>query len=680
MYWADLSRVGSGLFSILGTIYQLILHISHLGRKTLDVGAQYAPDPRNQRLNESWRLFSSSHAWAVRLFTIGVPVAITLMLCCDVLFIPAGLRHGIRPTVGIASGVVAALLALGLACFTKLRTSRAATTFVAGSVVILSIGAWLWSRLPAHAELLGTGVLTVLLATLTAGLYDALLRRYERSRPGVLMLGRAAAIALLLFTAWSAWRLADWGLKPAELVRQVAFFAFQWGYLGNLAVWFAVWAVALFAVVVGIRVFTLTDDPAARLRMRHAAWTSRVTLCGSLFAFILMTLIGFEAILSLVSKHTFYFDLLPKAQLKTVLPWFLPAASGGASEFILAMIGEGGTAALPWIITGLGVALLLILWFIVLIAVTNLRVPSPDWRLGTQLGEWLTAGFLWLRRSGNLATSVIYGGFVVGGVVGFAPRVFGVRWCDAILAIFDPHRTVMLITAITVAVLASAATVAAVKVRLDALAAQARPAIGILLDIDNYLRESPKEATPRARMAERFGSLLRHVVARRHADGSLFFDRIVLISHSQGTVLTADLLRFLASEGIVEPEIRADRFRLITMGSPLRQLYAANFPYLYQWVDASANVRPPLPGRALEGKTPDPTELNVGKWVNLYTTGDYIGRTLWRSEDAAYVWAREPFDGAVDTGDRRERCLGAGTHTHYWTSADVAQELDALMS
>jgi hypothetical protein len=116
------------------------------------------------------------------------------------------------------------------------------------------------------------------------------------------------------------------------------------------------------------------------------------------------------------------------------------------------------------------------------------------------------------------------------------------------------------------------------------------------------------------------------------------------------------------------------------MGSPLRQLYAANFPYLYQWVDASADVRPALPGGAIDGKTPDPAALNVGKWVNLYTTGDYVGRAIWRSEDTAYVWAREPFDGAIDTGVRRERCLGAGTHTHYWTSADVAQELDALVT
>jgi hypothetical protein len=679
MYWADLSRVRSGLLSIVGTIYQLILHISHLGRKTLDVGAQYAPDPRDQRLNESWRLFSTSHAWAVRLFTIGVPVATALMLCCGVLFIPAGIREGARPAAGIAAAVMLALLALGAFAFTRLRTSQAASTFVFASGAILSAGAWLWSGLPAHAELLGTGLLTVLLAILTAVAYDALLRRYERSRPGVSMLGRASAISLLLLTAWSAWRLADRTLQPAELVRQVAFFAFQWGYVANLFVWFALWTVALFAVFAGVRVFALTEDPAARRRMRHAAWTARVTLCFSLFAFLLTALIGFETILSLASQHTTWVDLLPKARLQVVFPWFLPVAAGGTASFIQAMIAEGGTAALPWIIAGQGGALMLVLWFVVLIALTSLRTPSPEWRLGAQLGEWFTAGFTWLRAAGNLASAVLFAGFVVGGVVGFAPQLFGFGWPSYVVGIFDPHRTVALITAMTVAVLASAATVAAVKLRLDALATQARPAVGILLDIDNYLRESPWEATPRARMAERFGSLLRHVLARRNADGSQFFDRIVLISHSQGTVLTADLLRFLASEGIAEPEVRPDRFRLITMGSPLRQLYAANFPYLYEWVDASADVRPPLPGRAVDGKTPDPAALNVGKWVNLYTTGDYVGRTLWRSEDAAYVWAREPYDDAVDTGNRRERCLGSGTHTHYWTSADVAQELDALL-
>src|SRR5207253_10762039 len=110
---------------------------------------------------------------------------------------------------------------------------------------------------------------------------------------------------------------------------------------------------------------------------------------------------------------------------------------------------------------------------------------------------------------------------------------------------------------------------------------RARPALGMILDVDNYLRESPDDATPRARITERFVSLLRYV-------GRRSFDRVVIISHSQGSVVSADLLRLLThgvtpDTSLVSPE----RFRLVTMGCPLRQLYGANFPYLYAWVTAS---------------------------------------------------------------------------------------------
>lgn len=65
--------------------------------------------------------------------------------------------------------------------------------------------------------------------------------------------------------------------------------------------------------------------------------------------------------------------------------------------------------------------------------------------------------------------------------------------------------------------------------------------------------------------------------------------------------------------------------------------------------------------------------------MNLYTTGDYVGRTLWRWEDTPGVWRREAFEDAPDAGPRRERCLGAGTHTRYWESEEVAEELDAVV-
>ena len=74
-----------------------------------------------------------------------------------------------------------------------------------------------------------------------------------------------------------------------------------------------------------------------------------------------------------------------------------------------------------------------------------------------------------------------------------------------------------------------------------------------------------------------------------HPDG---YEKIVIIAHSQGTVITADLLRFLNSESDtgrpwieLDPQLKEHTEQgasilFFTMGCPLRQLYGARFPYL----------------------------------------------------------------------------------------------------
>ncbi len=79
---------------------------------------------------------------------------------------------------------------------------------------------------------------------------------------------------------------------------------------------------------------------------------------------------------------------------------------------------------------------------------------------------------------------------------------------------------------------------------------------------------------------------------------------MVIVSHSQGTVITADLMHYLRARSLAlnEPNVLntprqaaasarelggwlgEDRVKLLTMGSPLRQLYAARFPVPYRWM------------------------------------------------------------------------------------------------
>jgi hypothetical protein len=201
-----------------------------------------------------------------------------------------------------------------------------------------------------------------------------------------------------------------------------------------------------------------------------------------------------------------------------------------------------------------------------------------------------------------------------------------------------------------------------------------RSAVDVLLDIDNYLRQSPKDATPRARIAERYVSLLRHLYESK-------YDHIVVIAHSQGTVISADVLHYLSK--VPDPVLaRAKKqipLRLFTMGSPLRQIYAKAFPYLYAWITDKDE---------LSFDSPDPRSLNVEQWANAYCSGDYVGRNLWNLPEAEQhrLWVRaHPMPKSRDDAGailpRVDFCAGAGAHTHYWdgNGEDVAAYLKSIV-
>jgi hypothetical protein len=146
------------------------------------------------------------------------------------------------------------------------------------------------------------------------------------------------------------------------------------------------------------------------------------------------------------------------------------------------------------------------------------------------------------------------------------------------------------------------------------------------------------------------------------------YDAIVIVAHSQGTVLTADLLRWrTVTKHRPLPGNRALPIYFLSMGSPLTQLYATRFPDLYDWV--------------CEGSA---TDLGLKAWVNVYRSGDYVGRTIWkRPEDAAaweYQTPRLTEALSSETG-RAEFCIGEGAHTHYWdeTAPEVRGILDQLI-
>lgn len=144
-------------------------------------------------------------------------------------------------------------------------------------------------------------------------------------------------------------------------------------------------------------------------------------------------------------------------------------------------------------------------------------------------------------------------------------------------------------------------------------------------------------------------------------------------------MISADLLRYLHVKGRLHDIVRTMPIALVTVGSPLRDLYAERFPLLYRWMGSRE--------QGFASATPAAADIGAIEWINACRSGDYVGRFIWTAhEDAArFCVAAINSAGRVEArraGDRTEFCLGAGGHTHYFSddAAALAVEIERLIA
>ena len=184
-----------------------------------------------------------------------------------------------------------------------------------------------------------------------------------------------------------------------------------------------------------------------------------------------------------------------------------------------------------------------------------------------------------------------------------------------------------------------------------------------VLDIDNYFADPPNRTPPRARIYSRYASLLAHMREAGYA-------RIVIVAHSQGSVISAELLRYLHAQGRLRDVVGRLPVSLVTVGSPLRNLYAERFPLLYRWMGSrQGSFAAATPEGGFAAATPSAAEIGVTEWVNAYRSGDYVGRVIWTPDKDPEVFE---IGKPRRAGGRTEFCLGAGAHTHYFSDDAVA--------
>ncbi len=619
MYWGDLSRLGSGLLAVLGELYQLLLHAGSIARITADL--QWAAAKRNN-------------------------VAAPLMPLLAIFRWMVGSTIWLSTVPLVAVNFVLVAVALTIVPLT--------IPFIAGSAYV------------------GYAGLAMSIAVLIALFF--VLKVYDARRTGAMKWGLGvAAVAVIV----ALWRFSKYDhYQTITLAQETIVLRYQTIALSvSEVVFHMLWPLALLILKLIVLLLLLAIVCVAFKRQAKAraatipqgiitAITSVIVPLSSSCVITVLLWSGSSFFLkSALNAKAAYISVMPdwiNVLPKNLQPskW-LANAHGDDSQvaFIDYLQDHAGSETFNWMLIGMVIGFLLLvagtLWSIK----DELWAPSGitarnDKKIALS-GKWLNAGLTWIAF---LALVVI----ITFAAIAMLIPIFGYCGPDDTGLLCKNDLVRYLGLAITGS---SAGLLALGKAYTRGLGAL-RPGLDLALDVDNWLRERPKKSNPRARILSRYLALLKHL--KEHG-----YERVVIVAHSQGTVITADLLRLLKTSSW-QDELN---IRLFTLGSPLRQLYAERFPDLYGWVTSHGG--------------PQPTELHgVTYWLNGYRSGDYVGRALWEDLIESPRFITGPSPKTFVSSDLKseklygEFCVGAGAHTHYfdYTAPDVAVAIDLLIA
>jgi hypothetical protein len=685
MHWADLSRLSSSAPRIISELFTLLFHLSKLGADAIGLAATTFADNRPLQ----WLNFCQRNAdW---LYSRWLALVSLQLVVCVLLVLPRGVLAG-HALGSLAAGLLAALSVVaaalwvyrGKASWLKATLACILPGVLAAVALVLQVG----SHWPTAAPWLMAGWIAVIVA-----LHDWLLRFCELRFRAVLGIGRlllALTLAMVLrggqlfgLNNWDGWALGV--LHAAEGL-----------LLGQVAIWMLITPLVVGMVVTGMLAGRAARPQSASVdattTVHQAVVTGRLGLFVSLGIFLAFTMTMWSMI---------------GAPLKSLAadlhytPWWFGSTPLPAAEFVQQRLANSTENFAP-----VALGLLVLLGFIGLSFLPSLlvEVRAVDGVKPARLGRWLTLGYRAIERlacwwSWLLLPLLLVAAMVLAAsqwqqwadhqtctaeqraaasdgncVAPIATQVHDLT--DRLLDFWSPTQSASnkALASLVLALSGGAAGLIAIGGMAFKKVRAMRAPLDAALDVDNHFREFPRDAISRVQIVERYVALLERVLAAGHTE-------IAIVSHSQGTVITADLLRYLQQrERLLRPGQAAGdalvalgarlrgHVRLLTVGSPLRQLYALRFPVMYGWVLGDAKG-------AFRG--PSPAALGAVRWMNLWGSGDYVGRWLWaRSGDeqpAALQFSEEDYGLIARTGESwHDQCLGTDAHTHYFELGQAA--------
>ncbi|MBS1841303.1 MAG: hypothetical protein JSS69_17000 [Acidobacteria bacterium] len=739
MYWADLARPNNSFVRFLFSFYQLLLHLVSLGRIALDQACLEHAGKLD------WFIYLRSYTYASRVLTLGVlPL---LVLLYGVALAPLPLLLPVGFTRAAVGGGVVVLAGLAILLFYSLKrrpfpgTSSWWFWLIPSVIPGVALG-WFLARNQVSAP----AVLVVEWWIAGAGVSYWIFAQYDLVRNGAKQAGEVfigLVTVAFVFLLWSRHSFDEVALKTtSSLLVQGEFLVLRFFVL--LFVLLTVFSF-LMELFCRARLALQPDSMALSARARAAAQTSRFAMAIPALLILLLAVFTGSAAYRFANAHTLYSGALaetippPLGIAQTVLSAadsrklldrveedrrrsqesgkgaktaVEPAQSRTGHSVHAVLQGLIIQSAPPGMIVTISLAAIgfLALGLIVLPSVYFEKFPP---RIAKNLparllGGWLSSGFRHFRWTVALLWSAVFLVPVITLVVAIwmytrpdAPHEPFLLYFYSLPLMAKGEAQLLTLGGV---IAGSAVVLAGILVKYLS------SVLDTILDVDTYLRTGPPDATPRAMIAERYASLLRHIHACRGENGIPAYDHIVIVAHSLGSLITADLMRFLHQNRMSgwteyafdEPVCRPLPVYFFSMGCPLRQLLNRFFPHLYGWVrpvpeDTGVPFPASEPGTPIEPATaPQPSDLGMKQWVNFYRSGDYVGRSIWTNhilgrtgggdEEGAYPNPATPtiyFEAATaETSERVDACIGLGSHTHYWdrTAPDVGNQLDALIA
>lgn len=745
-HYSDLSKPESSIVGFFYAFYQLLFHLAALGLK-----AVYWAEAENAEQGPRgwpWRILSSFHATAVRMLTMFIPLLNLVMLAIGLAAFADKFSSSWQIAAGLslagAMGLVATLI-VG-----KKFGSPRRPFFWSG---IPFLGAALSMAILGLAAVLGNWCLPeisiekwlVLLAWLVVAGIAVLkiAQKFSEMRPGAGWVGGLlyllnVMLFLLLFLRRAAAPDEPQAATAAFLTIQVVFGELAFCWVTCLLAEFFSWPLSELCTA-------LANEPARKCRARAAHRTGRFTFAISASFFLIVTLAIWSGIANYASRRLHIFKNVsamtidngsvaagwrayvipdtarleariaslkcdPGAQLLATKWAGCPKTLGNPTapwrpleNYLDGLLLVSVTPGLPVTLALIALSFLMLLWAVLpsVIFESSQHVTPPSDSVDTgRAGEWLSRGL------DNIAILIRILWFAIVPTTLFFGSLNLLRWHGFIIfpTLVDTTSrwTLPLIQGTGAALAVSATALVAVILKYGGAV------LDTLLDVDNYLRTVPAHMTPRARIAERCTSLLRYVAAYRDTEGRPY-QRLVIVAHSLGTLVAADLLRFIARSAAndKDPVLHKDGLHagadapaipiyLLTMGSPLRALLHRFFPHLYEWVtvipdnsSAGSELGASLenaPAEIGQQALPRTDELCVKGWCNVYRSADYVGRYLWnvgwlKRNDAGSGGGPISVIRDASPASRAEMCIGIGAHTHYWdrTAPDVGEALRKLI-